>query len=119
MAASDSRTRASAWIATTPAEGFPRLESARRVDVAVIGAGITGLTTALLLARSGAQVVVLDRHAVCTGATGNTTAKITSLHTLVYADFEASLGRERTHQYGAANQAALQWIAKTVEVEEI
>lgn len=48
------------------------------VDV-VVGAGITGLTTALLLARSGRQVAVVEAQTVGALATGNTTAKVSVL----------------------------------------
>jgi glycine/D-amino acid oxidase-like deaminating enzyme/nitrite reductase/ring-hydroxylating ferredoxin subunit len=114
-----SPARESAWIATSDDDSFAPLDRTCRVDVAVIGAGITGLSAALLLKRGGARVAVLDRHGVCTGATGNTTAKITSLHTLVYADLVSSLGEERARQYGTANQAGLEQIATLVEQERI
>ena len=45
-------------------------------DCAVIGAGITGLTTALLLARQGAKVVVLEGREVGSGETLRTTADL-------------------------------------------
>jgi monoamine oxidase len=50
----------SLWFDTDPPPtGYPTLEGERRVDVAVIGAGITGMTAALLLARAGGSVAVL------------------------------------------------------------
>lgn len=47
------------------------------VDVVVIGGGITGLTTAYLLKKSGKRVAVLDRERIGSGETGNTSAHVT------------------------------------------
>jgi glycine/D-amino acid oxidase-like deaminating enzyme len=49
---------------------YPALGGERRVDVAVVGAGITGMTAALLLARAGRSVAVLDQDVVAGGTTG-------------------------------------------------
>ena len=56
------------------------------VDVAVLGAGIVGLTTALLLERQGARVAVLEARRVAAGASGYNTAKLSSLHGLSYSE---------------------------------
>jgi glycine/D-amino acid oxidase-like deaminating enzyme/nitrite reductase/ring-hydroxylating ferredoxin subunit len=47
------------------------------VDVVVIGAGITGLTTAYLLKKSGKRVAVFDRERIGSGESGNTSAHLT------------------------------------------
>jgi glycine/D-amino acid oxidase-like deaminating enzyme/nitrite reductase/ring-hydroxylating ferredoxin subunit len=109
----------SVWTATAPPLPFAALDNSLRVDVAVVGGGITGLTAALLLKRGGARVAVIERHRVASAATGNTTAKITSLHTLVYADLVRSLGNERAEEYGAANEEALEAIAARVNDDNI
>lgn len=49
------------------------------LDDIVVGGGITGLTTALLLARSGRRVAVLEARTVGAGTTGNTTGKVSLL----------------------------------------
>lgn len=80
----------------------------------MIGGGITGLTTALLVARTGARVALLEADRVATGTSGYTTAKVTSLHGLTYAELVGTAGEERARLYGQANQDALAWVAATV-----
>lgn len=64
-------TAPSLWAATAPAAtATPALEASVSTDVLVVGAGYTGLSTALHLAESGARVCVLDAHAPGWGASG-------------------------------------------------
>src|SRR3954453_20662121 len=75
---------ASLWRDTAAPAQFGRLERDVSVDFTVIGGGITGLTTALLLKRAGASVAVVEARRIGSGVTGYTTAKLSSLHGLVY-----------------------------------
>ena len=68
--------RASIWTATAEAVDFPALERDLKVDVAIIGGGITGITTAALLARHGHSVAVLEAHKVGMGTTGYSTGNL-------------------------------------------
>jgi glycine/D-amino acid oxidase-like deaminating enzyme/nitrite reductase/ring-hydroxylating ferredoxin subunit len=67
------------------------------------------------LARSGAEVVLLEARRVGSGATGYTTGKVSSLNGLVYATLADSFGEETAAAYGEANQAGLAAIAANVE----
>lgn len=102
----------SVWIATSDARRHPPLPSDTSTDVAVVGAGIAGLTTALLLQRAGHRVAVLDLHRVGSGTTGHTTGKVTSQHQLAYADLAAEHGLETAAGYADANQTGLELIVK-------
>ncbi len=106
---------ASVWVGTTPATSYSRISGRVDVDVAVVGGGITGLTTALLLKEAGATVAVLEAGRVASGTTGYTTAKVTSLHGLIYAELMAKHGEATTRQYAGANSAAVDLVADLVE----
>jgi glycine/D-amino acid oxidase-like deaminating enzyme len=67
------------WLDTATRDEHPSLDSDRSFDVAVLGGGLCGITTALLLKQAGARVAVIEAGRVGGGATGYTTAKITSL----------------------------------------
>jgi glycine/D-amino acid oxidase-like deaminating enzyme len=97
----------SLWYEGRPDAVRPSLERDVAADVAVVGAGIVGLTTALLLERAGLDVVTLEARRVAAGATGYNTAKLTSLHGLSYAQLARSLGRDKARMYGEANEAGV------------
>ncbi|MFP3900385.1 MAG: FAD-dependent oxidoreductase [Acidimicrobiia bacterium] len=101
----------SVWIATSEAPEHPPLAGDLNVDVAVIGAGITGLTTALLLQRRGASVAVVEAERVGAGTTGHTTGKVTSQHGLTYASLVDRHGERLARLYAEANQAAVDMVA--------
>ncbi|HEX6198352.1 MAG TPA: FAD-dependent oxidoreductase [Jiangellaceae bacterium] len=101
----------SLWLDDTHATDYPRLQGDRTVDVAVIGGGITGVTAALLLAREGMSVCLLDQSSIGTGTTGHTTAKVTSQHHLTYARVRTTHGKEGAATYAAAMEAAKERVA--------
>jgi glycine/D-amino acid oxidase-like deaminating enzyme/nitrite reductase/ring-hydroxylating ferredoxin subunit len=105
----------SVWVDTAPAPPLhPQLDGDVRADVAVIGGGIVGITTALLLAEGGASVVLLEAGRLAGGTSGYTTAKVSSQHGLIYDALRSKHGRETARRYGEANEAALAWIAARV-----
>jgi len=102
------------WMATSPETGFPPLDGDGRVDVTVIGGGIAGITTAFLLKQAGLTVALIESRRIVTGATGYTTAKITSLHRLIYADLIDRFGSRKARQYADANQAGIEKVVSLV-----
>src|SRR5690554_5409699 len=93
------------WISSTQKPEYPCLEGSMETDVAIIGGGMAGITTAFLLRDSGLDTVVLEKGKLLHGTTGYTTAKITSQHHLVYDFLINKAGRERAQQYADAHQA--------------
>src|SRR6478736_272156 len=112
--------RESIWVGTGPERPeLPRLERDAEADVAVIGGGIVGLTTALLAQDAGARVVLIEADRVGHGVSGYTTAKVSSQHGLIYARLRSSHGPDAARLYGQVNEAALAWIAERVEADGI
>jgi glycine/D-amino acid oxidase-like deaminating enzyme/nitrite reductase/ring-hydroxylating ferredoxin subunit len=107
------------WIATTPESSYPALPGDIRVDVAILGGGIVGITSALLLKQAGVSVAVVEADRIIKGTTGYTTAKITSQHDLIYDRLISKLGREKAKQYADSNQAALEKIEYIVRSWDI
>jgi glycine/D-amino acid oxidase-like deaminating enzyme/nitrite reductase/ring-hydroxylating ferredoxin subunit len=114
MSTLEQATHRSPWLdASAPAR--PRLEDNLRCEVAVLGGGIAGLTTALLLAERGRDVALIEAGQIGRGVSGNTTAKVTSQHGMAYRRLRDRFGADTAARYGEANQAALEWIAERVE----
>jgi glycine/D-amino acid oxidase-like deaminating enzyme/nitrite reductase/ring-hydroxylating ferredoxin subunit len=107
------------WIDSTPAANFPSLSENLLVDVVIVGAGIAGITAATLLKRAGKTVAVIESKQISTGVSGHTTAKVTSLHQLIYADLIKNHGEEKARTYAQCNQAAIEFVAKTVVESQI
>jgi glycine/D-amino acid oxidase-like deaminating enzyme/nitrite reductase/ring-hydroxylating ferredoxin subunit len=69
---------------------YPSLTTDRICDVAIVGAGVTGLTLALLLARRGVEVAVLERVRRGAGTSGASTAHLT---VALDTDYDTLVGR--------------------------
>jgi glycine/D-amino acid oxidase-like deaminating enzyme len=109
----------SLWREASPGQIYPSLKGDVFVDVVIVGAGITGLTSAYLLKRRGIRVAVLDKDTVGGGTTGRTTGKVTSQHNLAYIQLEKSIGSHPTQMYAEANQTALSIVEKIIKTEKI
>lgn len=96
----------SLWKATASLPEFPELVGDVRTDVLIIGGGIAGILTAYLLHEKGVKYVLVEKGRICSGTTGNTTAKITFQHGLIYDKILKSDGTEAARKYLAANRAA-------------
>ncbi|MEO8689557.1 MAG: FAD-dependent oxidoreductase [Solirubrobacteraceae bacterium] len=110
----------SVWVDTGPRpDARPQLEQTTDAEVAVVGGGIVGITTALLLQEAGMRVVLLEAGRLAAGVSGYTTAKVSSQHGMIYDRLRSSFGADGARTYGAANEAALAWIAGRVERDGI
>ena len=102
------------WLTSSRTMETKELGS-KEYDAVIIGAGITGITLAYLLARKGFAVALLDAGEIYHGTTGHTTAKITAQHGLIYDQLITELGHEKAKLYYEANSQALDFIGQLVE----
>jgi glycine/D-amino acid oxidase-like deaminating enzyme/nitrite reductase/ring-hydroxylating ferredoxin subunit len=98
------------WNATAPASAFPELSGDIEADVAIIGGGIVGVTTARMLKDRGLSVALLEARRVGEEVTGKSTAKITSQHNIAYSVIERKFGADGARLYADANETGLRTI---------
>jgi glycine/D-amino acid oxidase-like deaminating enzyme/nitrite reductase/ring-hydroxylating ferredoxin subunit len=91
----------------------------KEVDVAVVGGGITGLTAAYLLQRSGKKVVVFERERIGAGDTGNTSAHLTCVTDLRLTDLEKRFDRQAARMVWEGGAAAIDLIESIVSEHDI
>ena len=92
---------------------FDKLNQDITVDVAIVGAGITGITAAYLLAKDGVKVALIEAGGVLNGTTGHTTAKLTAQHELIYDELINHFGEEKAKQYFESASNAIKFVENT------
>jgi glycine/D-amino acid oxidase-like deaminating enzyme/nitrite reductase/ring-hydroxylating ferredoxin subunit len=102
------------WIENTPDTNYPTLKEGLSVDVAILGAGIAGITSALLLKKAGLSVAIIEAEEVIKDVTANTTAKITSAHNIIYKELLSEYGKNKASIYADANQSAINQIESII-----
>ena len=88
-------------------------------DVAVVGAGFTGLSAARTLAKSGARVVVLESESIGWGASSRNGGMVLTGLKLGVNQLISMYGRERTQKMYAASLASIDCVEKIVREEGI
>jgi glycine/D-amino acid oxidase-like deaminating enzyme/nitrite reductase/ring-hydroxylating ferredoxin subunit len=107
------------WMDSSSVPRFPALDRNLSVDVAIVGAGITGLTAAYLLKRAGRTVAVIDR-----GRCGGVDSSLTTAHVTCVTDTDLSelvrtFGRDHAWAAWDAGLAGIEQIDRIVREEEI
>jgi glycine/D-amino acid oxidase-like deaminating enzyme/nitrite reductase/ring-hydroxylating ferredoxin subunit len=101
------------WNATA-GEGprFPTLQGDLEVDVAIVGGGIVGVTTARLLKGRGVRVALVEARRVGRQVTGKSTAKMSSQHGILYQTLVRKFGEDKARLYAEAQEAGIREISR-------
>jgi glycine/D-amino acid oxidase-like deaminating enzyme/nitrite reductase/ring-hydroxylating ferredoxin subunit len=109
----------SAWENDVTLPELAPLSGPVTADVCVIGAGISGLTSAFLLAREGKSVVVLERGELVSGETKHTTAHLACVLDDRFTELERIRGTAAARLAVASHQAAIECIGEIAGEEGI
>ena len=94
----------SPWVDTMPPPDLGATDPRRLdADVLVLGGGIVGVTTALLLQRAGRQVAIVSAEPIGRSVTTHSTVKVTYGHGALYSKIEDTLGFDAAAAYAQAN----------------
>ncbi|WLV25923.1 FAD-dependent oxidoreductase [Aciduricibacillus chroicocephali] len=108
----------SAWLKNA-GTNYPPLNESIEATVAIVGGGITGVTAAYLLAKSGVNTVLVEADRICGGTTGHTTAKISAQHGLIYDTLINNTSENEAKLYYQANVEAMSLIERLVKEHNI
>jgi glycine/D-amino acid oxidase-like deaminating enzyme/nitrite reductase/ring-hydroxylating ferredoxin subunit len=109
----------SVWQAAHPRHPAVPPDIDGHVDVVVVGGGLTGVTTSLLLGRAGKSVLLLEARYVGAGTTGGSTAKVSVLQGTQLSRISHRHSREVVGQYVTANLEAQAWLARFCDEHEV
>lgn len=107
------------WSDSASLSTFPKLQRDQRVDVVVVGGGVTGLTAAYLLTKAGKTVALLERARCAQVDTGHTSAHLTMVTDERLVDLVKRFGRDHAQAVWDAGLAAISQIDSSVREHEI
>ena len=116
---SDSGETTSIWMKIDEMPQLSPLVESTGADVCVVGAGISGMTTAYLLAREGRNVVVLDDGPIGGGMTERTTAHLSNAIDDRFYELERLHGEKGARLAARSHTAAIDRIEAIVNEEAI
>jgi glycine/D-amino acid oxidase-like deaminating enzyme len=107
------------WTEVAPLPRLPVSPLPASTDVAIIGAGYTGLSAARCLARRGTDVIVLERHTVGWGASGRNGGFVLPGFKPEMEELDRRLGSDRASAMFQLSLAAIAFLEELVQQEGI
>ncbi|MDT0195206.1 FAD-dependent oxidoreductase [Arthrobacter sp. AB6] len=105
----------SIWLDRADTFTTDPFEPGSSYDTVVAGAGLTGLVTALLLARSGQKVLVLEARFPGAVTTGNTTAKVSLLQGTFLSQLARQYSQKQVQAYVDGNREGQAWLLRYLD----
>jgi glycine/D-amino acid oxidase-like deaminating enzyme/nitrite reductase/ring-hydroxylating ferredoxin subunit len=99
------------WADTAKSLNLSRLTGRKTADVAIVGAGITGLTTAYLLTEAGKKVIVIEAGTLEQSATAKSSAHLTTESDYHYSRLASEYDPETARAVAGSRTAAVSFIA--------
>jgi glycine/D-amino acid oxidase-like deaminating enzyme len=107
------------WLTTVQMPAAPMQPLPDSAEVAVIGAGFTGLSAALALAKRGAKVVVLESETIGWGASSRNGGMVLTGLKLGVNKLISMYGRELTRRMYAASLETIATVERVIKEENI
>ncbi|MET3499197.1 glycine/D-amino acid oxidase-like deaminating enzyme/nitrite reductase/ring-hydroxylating ferredoxin subunit [Mucilaginibacter rubeus] len=108
-------TRNSPWQSLSSSAARVRPED-KIYDCLIVGAGITGMTAALLLQKAGKATIITEAHNIGFGTTGGTSAHINTFADTTYSEAESAFGEEGAQGFADAINEGFELIKTNVDI---
>ncbi len=109
----------SIWRKTTSETNFPTLKETINVDIAIVGGGITGITSAYLLAKSGKKVAVLEAGKIAGGTSGYSTGNLYAMVDKRLHHIQSKWDKETAAMVAKSRTSAVDLVEQLVREENI
>lgn len=107
------------WWEAAPRPALPERALPKRVDLVIVGSGYTGLSAALVAARAGRDVLVLDAEAAGWGCSSRNGGQVSTSIKPSYSELAKRHGRESAFAIRREGMNALDWIGDFIRTEGI
>ena len=113
------KEKLSLWLKDGIGNNFNNLSMDLTCEVLIVGAGITGITTAYMLSNLGMDIIIIDKDIPLNLTSGNTTAKFTFQHGINYSSIIENQGIEGAKLYYEAQLEAMDFVEDLIAQNKI